>query len=169
MQWTLEQKDGTYWKFRTAKRDRSSRVKSSQKSFNRSRGKNSADTAATEFVTQAINIIVKNITIQEKITKLPSPPMGGPRRSSWVITIRINYEEEPNCCRLLRCTTSSPRATYGPRRVVMWPAMASREATICHNIWMILIWKCKAKTNLVIISSIKFQHSSQCRYWLNSE
>ena len=34
-------------------------IKSSQKSFIRSRDKNSADTAATEFVTQAINIIVK--------------------------------------------------------------------------------------------------------------
>ena len=39
------------------------KVKSSQKSFNRSRDRNSADTAATEFVTLAINIIVKSIII----------------------------------------------------------------------------------------------------------
>ena len=43
------------------------RVKSSQsqKSFNSSRYRNSADTAAAEFVTLAINIIVKSIIVIE--------------------------------------------------------------------------------------------------------
>jgi len=41
-------------------------VKSSQKSFNSSRDRNSADTAAAEFVTQAINIIVKSIIVLEE-------------------------------------------------------------------------------------------------------
>src|SRR6218665_2656235 len=56
-------------------------VKSSQKSFNKSRDRKSADTAATEFVTEAINIIVKSIIILEEKTKLSSPLIDGPRSS----------------------------------------------------------------------------------------
>jgi len=51
---------------RTSCIERRGDVKSSQKSFNRSRDRHSADTAATELVTLAINIIVKTIIILEE-------------------------------------------------------------------------------------------------------
>jgi len=40
-------------------------------------------------------------------------------------------------------------------------------SNLFHNIWMILAWKCKAKTNLVIILPIMSQHSRINRCFLN--
>src|SRR6218665_4210611 len=80
-----------------------------------------------------INIPVKGGKCYQLFTKVPQ--LHG-RRAPFadedpICTRRKDFSGQRSKISLHQwCTTSGPRATSGPRRVVKWPAMSTRKATI---------------------------------------
>jgi len=88
------------------------------------------------------------------------------------------YHISKNISRAFWCATSGPRATSGPWRVVMWPAVSSRKIGTdikiesllwFSNILMLLTRKFKTRTVLDLISSFMSQHSRWNRSCSNSQ